>query len=434
MAAALGVVQAHPEPAPVVGTGHGSTDDGFWNVVTGFATKTGYRLVFSWDADAPVNGYVEWGTEADALHGVARPPTEGPDTAGIAVVDVGQALVGETIHYRVVDGSTGKASDVHTLTAANGWTTNGTDGPHEIDLIVQVDSEALPSIVPVDQGLRDVSRAVDVMAERIWDATDEHIRIGDVIVTDTVLNYPANVPFGPGACYAKEQVNGWEVQHTIPDIIFQSSVPFDSHTYAGAMSDPCTGIYMGRLGQLVVWWGSVTGGVERLHVGQVLAHEMGHYAMGLPDLYPGPGEAVSSADCWDPNGHDITMMHTKFGWDGWKWEGTELDRNNTLTPCDYGSEDPSWPILANRYPGVPTLQELEDDPNADPYPNQDDSKADVPMGNPDGGELDVYVLDNQPGSSKLVHYIGGNGDRGDDGIAFSVDPSADPSAVAGLLP
>lgn len=429
------LAQGHPEPAPapVVSSGHGVDDAGFWNVVHGMATKTGYRLVFTWDADAPVAGYAQWGYAPDELNHVARPPGGNPDTAGIAVTDIPEDEVGRTVYYRIVDGITGTRSDVRSFQAANGWTSDGSDGVHEIDLLVQVDSEALPSVAPVDVGLRDLALAMDVSAERIWDASDGYARIDDVVVTDTAVSYPANPPYGASSCVANRQVNGWDVQHTVADVLVQTTVPFDSHTFSKAMEDPCRAIYMGRLGQLVVEWGGLGGGYAFVHFGQVAAHELGHYAMNLNDLYPLAG----SADCWSgtsgkpgadtdgdgfPENHDISMMHNDFGYNGFRWQGSELDRGDSVTPCDYGAEKASWPIFAGLYPAAPSIQQLQDAPNKDPFPNHNDSDYRQPFGNPDGpagGDgYDAFVLDSEPVRSRLRHAIdskAGGSDAGEKG-------------------
>jgi hypothetical protein len=432
--------QGHRQPIPVVGAEHGTSDDGFWNQAHGMATKSGYRLVFTWDADVPVNGYAEWGFAPDQLDDVARPPGGNPDTAGIAVTDIPRDDVNRTIYYRIVDGISGKHTDVRSFPATNGWTSDASDGVHEIDLVVQIDSESLPSVTPIDVGLQDLALGMDVAAERIWDASDGYARVDDVVVTDTALSYAANVPYGGTGCAADPQANGYDVQHTVADVLVQSSLPLDSHTFAKAMEDPCRAIYMGRLGQLVVQWGGLGGGFDFVHFGQVAAHELGHYAMNLPDLYPLAG----TGDCWsgvtgepgadvdnddEPENHDISMMHNEFGYNGARWQGSEIDRGNAITPCNYGNEPASWPILAGLYPGVPTIQELEDDPDETPYPNHDDSDHREPFGNPDGvagsGDgYDAYVLDSEPVRSTLTHAI--DSDPGGEGDGSGGSTSAQP--------
>jgi hypothetical protein len=167
------------------------------------------------------------------------------------------------------------------------------DGIYEIDAVLQLDSKALPEGVPLDQGLRQLADGIQVMAERIWDATDGYVRLGRVIVTDTVLNQPVNVPTGhPITCHPGPGEPA-ATQHTLADFLVQTSVPFDSHTYIGQtpmINNPCTAFYVGRLGQLVIPW------EDDLHLGYVFAHEFGHYAFALDDLYPIAG--LSTANCW----------------------------------------------------------------------------------------------------------------------------------------
>lgn len=419
--------EAHPSSPAHAGSDHGEADDGLFNVVEGFSTKTGFRLVFAWDTDEPIAGHVEWGFQEGTLDRQANPFGDAVDTAGVAIVDVDESEVepGKTVYFQVRDEESGQTSEVHSFEMDNAWVKDSSDDVHEISFIVQLDSQALPAGVPTDQGLQELASAMDVVAERIWDATDEHVRVDDVIVTDTVLNYPQNavpktgVDFNGNPDCTETSVEGYQLDHSMADVLIQSSVPFDSHTFSERIGKPCTGIYLGRLGQLVVPWGdgSFGGGNGSVHLAQVLSHEIGHYAFGLPDLYP----AVSDADCLagttgepgadtdgdgEPDNWDVSLMHNGFGYDGNRWIGSEIDRGPDYTPCGYNGEPASWPILANLYPGVPTLQELEEDPDASPYPNHDDSDHTVAEGNPDGGELDVYWLDQEPGTSQLKHAIG----------------------------
>jgi hypothetical protein len=244
------------------------------------------------------------------------------DRAQMAVIDA-FPLAGSTVHYRIRDDLTGVTSATSSLDTGNAWNRQLSTGPHgflyEVNLLVQLDSSALPDSVPIDQGLLDLARALDITAERIWDATDGYVRLGKVLVTDTVLNYPANQPFGPGVSCGTYAA-GVTARITVADVLVQSSIPFDSHTWGGGtpvISHPCTAIYLGRLGQLVVPWGSDT------HTGYVAAHEFAHYALGAPDLYP----ESSTANCVN-TAHEISLMHNTGGYTGGKWRLTEFDRNH----------------------------------------------------------------------------------------------------------
>ncbi|MEO7804565.1 MAG: PPC domain-containing protein, partial [Actinomycetota bacterium] len=169
----------------------------------------------------------------------------------------------------------------------------------------------------------------------------------------------------------------------LADVLIQTTVPFDSHTFGGwAIDEPCTSFYVGRIGQLVVPWGE--SGPEDLHLGFVANHEMMHYAFNAPDLY-GPFEIGDprSSGCWDLS-WDGSVMHNDGGWNGRRWELTELDRNPDLTPCDHSFSDSySWEALRERYIQVPER------PNG-PIEHIIDTQA---RGNEDGGALDIKILD-----------------------------------------
>jgi hypothetical protein len=348
--------------------------------VVGFATKTGFRAVIAWQADQQVAGLVRYGTDPANLGQAALPVANLVDRAQMAVLD--DLEPGSTVHYRILDRLSNTQSSVRTLSAANAYNSwNG--ATYTINALVQLDAAALPDAIPWDQGVRDLAKGIDILAERTYDALDGYARIGTVLVTDTNLDYPANLPFLPGVVCASVAGVG-AVGPTVADFLVQTSVPFDSHTWGGwAISDPCTALYIGRIGQLAVPW------QDDLHLGYTMAHELMHYAFDAPDLYP----LNSTADCrnlaWDGS-----LMHNEGGWnaeDG-RWELTELDRSAQLTPCDHGDEPWSWSVARSRYKNVPA--------NANgPILDVVNRQA---RGNPDGGALEVWVLDHQPGTSTLA--------------------------------
>ncbi len=340
----------------------------------GFATKTGYRGVFAWKADRQVVGVVRYGLSPDSLTETASPIPGAPDTAGMAFGDL---VRGRTYYFQVEDTLTGQRSGISSLRAANGWADwNGSI--YTINLVVQLDLDSLPPDVPHDQALSDIAAGINILAERTYDALDGYARIGKVIVTDTNLDYAANVPAQPlPACPAP--------QSNLSDILIMSTVVFDSHTFLGGIDNPCTNIYLGRIGQLVVPW------EDDLHFGYTATHELMHYAFYAPDLYfEGTAEEAVPADCrnlaWDGS-----IMHNTGGFNG-KWELTELDRNPALTPCDHGSLPWSWDSLRARYTQVP----------ASPDGPIDDMFNDKARGNSDGGALEIFVLDREPGGASTL--------------------------------
>jgi len=343
----------------------------------GFATKTGFRGVFAWKASAPVEGLVRFGTSPDALTQTAEAIPNVADTAGIAITD---ALTrGATYYFQVEDKLTGAKSPIRSFAATNSYTDwNGST--YTLDLLVQLDLNSLPPEIPHDLAMADIAAGINIFAERVYDALDGYARIGRVIVTDTNLQYAANVPFQPAPCQNLTNLG---------DVLIQTTVPFDSHTFTPwRIDDPCTQFYVGRIGQLVIPW------QDDLHFGYVMTHEMMHYAFSAPDLYAeGSADSGVIADCRNTT-WDGSVMHNTGGYKG-QWELTELDRNPKLTPCNMGNNPYSWDALRQRYTNVPL--------NPDgPIDHIIDEKA---RGNPDGGALDIWILNRQPdGTSTLTPY------------------------------
>lgn len=416
--AALVLFVALPVPAHNSDDHGHAVEDGFWNVLNGFSTKTGYRYVFTWDADVPIAASVEYSySPVFTPLKIARPLGDVVDTAGVAIIDVprAEATPGRDVYYRVRDLTTDDLSPVKTFKAGNAWRSDAADGIYEINAIFQIDSEDLPDGVPFDQGLAEAANAVEILAERIWDASDGYTRIANVLVTDTELNYPLYVPFGGAGCAGTIDAQGYAVQHTLADFIVQTTIPFDSHTFGSnppVIDSPCTAFYLGRVGQLVVPW------EDDLHMGYVMAHEFGHYAFGFADLYPalgGDAQCSAGTSGGPPSNAagrwDITLMHNTGGWTGNRWTHTELDRGEAYTDCDYGSlngdhtsgsTDVSWAILSRAafYSSIPAAGRL-----GTYLPDHDDSAFDRARGNPNGGALDIYILNHQAGLSQMRHEV-----------------------------
>ena len=350
----------------------------FFTDVVAFSTKTGFRTVVTWQAASPAVGIVRWGTSPTQLTNVTTVETGLPDRAQVAVID--GLKPGTTYWYQVEDRLTGQKSTPIAARAGNAYT-NWNGKTYTINLLVQLDSPSLPDSIPGDQAVGDLARAVDVMAERVWDATDGFVRLGKVLVMDTNTDYAANVPFGPGVVCPPGG--------GVADALIETTLPFDSHTWTPwSIDSRCTMFYLGRQGQLLVsrWR-------DELHTGYVATHELSHYAFNAPDLYGGP-------DCWNPD-WDGSLMHNTGGYneDEGRWEGTELDRNEQLTPCEMGGEPYSWDQLRERYQNVPLRA-------AGPIQNIVDTKR---VGNPDGGALEIYTLTRTPAGSKLSRFSAGPG-------------------------
>lgn len=364
-----------------------SQEEGLFTDLEGFATKTGFRGIFAWQTTAPVDGLVHYGTDPGNLTQTTRAIPGAADTAGMAIAE--GLSIGATYYWQVEDLLTGEMSEVSSFKAANAYT--DWDGSiYTLDILVQLDSQSLPPGVRSDLALQNIAAGMNVFAERLYDAMDGFARLGNVLVTDTNLDFGANIPFQPVACFTGIT--------NAADVLIETSVPFDSHTFGGwSIEDPCISFYVGRLGQLVVPWG-LGGSAEDLHFGYVSTHEMMHYAFNAPDLY-NITNATDPAGCrnltWDGS-----VMHNSGGWNGSRWDLTELDRNPALTPCDHQhNANWTWDALRTRYTNVPLRP-------AGPIDHIVDTKA---RGNADGGALDIRILDREPGMSTLTGFLPNDG-------------------------
>lgn len=344
-----------------------------------FATKIGFRGVVTWSASAPVAATVRWGSAPDALTQSLVVP-DAPDTAGVAVID--NLEIGKTYYVAIEDAVSGAVAGPLELVAANAYNDyDPATGTYDLNLLVQLDSQSLPADVPADQALADIGQGVNVFAERLYDALDGNARLGHVLVTDTQFAYAVNEPFAvEETVVATSNVNPCGADRNLADVLIQTSVPFDSHTFLWAIDEPCTSFYVGREGQLITPW---TGD---LHFGYVSTHEMLHYAFGAPDLYD--PAAVNESGCKNAD-WDGSVMHNTGGWAGNQWVLTELDRSAEQTPCDH-QHDPgyTWDTLQQRYTQIPD----------GPIEHMLDV---LPRGNEDGGALDIRLLDRGPGTSTL---------------------------------
>lgn len=376
---------------------HAAAQQAPFTDVTAFATKTGTRGVVAWQTDAPIQAYVTWETDGAEPQGFQV--KDAPDTAGVAIID--SLEVGKTYTVTVSNAlDLTQVSAPVELVARNAYTDYGAntspadpadvsrrDNVYTIDMLVQLDTQSLPKDVPHDQSLEDAADAFNIVAERMYDALDGHARLGNVLVTDTQFAYAVNEPFGvEEATTATNEINPCGADRNLADVLIQSAPPFDSHTFSYAIEEPCASFYVGRLGWLIAnpW-------VNDLDMGYTSTHELLHYAFGAPDLY-GTSDVTGSGGGCKNLAWDGSLMHNSGGWTGSRWQLTEVDRNPQLTPCEHGTEPYTWDQIQSRYTQVPDETELLDVVNY------------KPRGNPDGGALDIKILDRTPASSTLSAF------------------------------
>jgi hypothetical protein len=159
-----------------------------------FAIKTGYRGVVVWEASSVVQPILHFGESAGDLDRTASTIGGAPDSAGVVIAE--GLTIGRTYIGQLEDRLTGTRSDPFPIEAKNA---NSAWDPiaeaYTINMLVQIDTQALPPEVPGDLALGELSQGMSVFAERVHDATDGYVRIGKVLVTDTNFDYTPNVPF-----------------------------------------------------------------------------------------------------------------------------------------------------------------------------------------------------------------------------------------------
>ena len=378
--------------------------EGPFTEVVGFAIKTGFRGVFTWQADGVVDAVVHYGTSPERLDQSVPAIANAPDRAGLAIAT--NLEIGRTYWFQVEDRLTGETSAVHSFDAANAWNAwdEATDS-YTINMLVQLSTEELPPEVAGDQALSELSQGMSIFAERVYDATDGYVRIGKVLVTDTNLDYAANVPFvWPSELFVNPPpmpADCEDIDANLADVLVETAPPADSHTWAGfAIEKPCTSFYVGRMGWLRVpsfQWRS------DLDFAATSTHELSHYAFNAPDLYTLQGAGPDDPDCRNVD-WDGSLMHNtgRFDLSAGRWYMTELDRSQETTPCQMGGEPFTWQVMTatDRYDRIPSSAFTSID-------HVIDTRA---RGNEDGGRLELLTLDREPGASTLSTFTANDDD------------------------
>ena len=381
-----------------------TTAEGPFSEVVGFAIKTGYRGVFTWQADGPVEAVVNYGTSPETLDQTVPAIANAPDEAGLAIAN--NLEIGRTYYFEVEDRLSGESSGVHSFRAANAWNAwDEATGSYTINMLVQLTTEELPPEVAGDQALAELSQGMSIFAERVYDATDGYVRIGKVLVTDTNLDYAVNVPFvWPTELFVEPPptpADCEDLDANLADVLVETAPPADSHTWSGfAIEKPCTSFYVGRMGWLRIpsfQWRS------DLDFAATSTHELSHYAFNAPDLYTLPEAAPGDPDCRNVD-WDGSLMHntTRFDLSAGRWFMSELDRSQEVTPCEMGGQPFTWQTMTapGRYDRIPASA-------ATTVEHVVDVKS---RGNEDGGRLELLTLDREPGASSLSRFAPNDAD------------------------
>ncbi|HVF53569.1 MAG TPA: hypothetical protein VNC78_08160 [Actinomycetota bacterium] len=348
--------------------------------VVAFPIKTDFRIAVAWETTGPVEAVVRYGrspsqlTETVTPEGVAAAPSQ----LVFIDVDPGQG----DVYLQVEDLATGDKTPIQRVVPKNSYRSYDKQRRmYTVNLAIWLDGENSPAPgLDADLGL--IAEGVNVMAERVYDALDGSVRIGQVVIADAPVGRAPHVrtfQYEEQACAESGTIGA--------DVVFMTAFPSSSEVNGKwTIDDPCGVVYLGRVGPYGGQWS------DELLLGGIMTHELMHYAFGLADQYPKP-EGIGDGDASCTNEQfDLSLMNIAPRYVRNRWEYTELDRNAEDTPCDHGTVSWSWPTLTERYVKVPT-----------PVPNIPERIVDdLAKGNPDGGALEIWILDHLPGQGATL--------------------------------
>lgn len=331
------------EPFPTFGTGGAEVTGLVWA-----SLKTGFRAVVAWDTPSAEVATLAYSKAGGAYVDLTEAT---PRTSHVFVID--NLPVGKTFCFQVPGAQT------HAMRLGNAGT--GIDertGVYTTNLLVLANEGSDRAVI--EEGL-------DYFANLLWDGTDGYVRSGINIV---VFNEPTRHNSGWATCYLPGV--------TTPTCNFAYDVIFTldafpggaASTYRDGINDPNVAMWMN-------WYWQAHPGSSIFSLdnpGAVLTHEMGHYMLGMMDMYP-PSESTNSGECWIP-GLEISIM-------GGSRDATEFDDEVNRCPNedeivqDRGEYVPSWTSMSQRYPNIPARTGLPDI---------------GPLG--DGGAYSLHVFDN----------------------------------------
>lgn len=367
-------------PLAFVVGGPARADRGVFTKVVAFPIKTDFRVVVAWQTDRPIEAVVRYGSSPSQLTKTALPAGIPAAPSQMAFVDVDR---GQGVYLAVEDVGTGEQTPIQHVVPRNSYRSyDKRASAYTVNLALWLDSEASPGASP-DADLQLIAEGVNVMAERVYDALDGDVRIGKVLISDAPIGRT------PHARTFQYDATACEESRTIgADVILMTAFPSSSETNGRWMiDDPCGAVFLGRLGPYGSIW------QNELDLGGIMTHELMHYAFGLADQYPKPdGVGDGDADCINDL-FDMSLMNKIPTYSGDRWTFTELDRNADDTPCDHGTVAWSWPTLITRYRKV-----------SNPSPNVPAGIVDrLAKGNPDGGALEIWLLDHAPGRGAVLN-------------------------------
>lgn len=281
------------------------------------ALKTGFRAVVAWETAGPSAATLTVSLDGGAPVTLAEATPREQHVFVLDGLPEGRALC-----------FTPQGGSAHALRLANAMNAHDGDA-YSLNLLVLANEQ--PDREALEAGLDDYARL-------LHDATDGAVRSGLVL---TLYGDLERHNSGWATCYITSIATGDRpLCRNVHDVLFtyDGSIGGAAQTYRDGIQDPEQAIWMNQYLQA-----PLVGLAD--DVGNVLVHEMGHYAFGMMDLYG--SLAGTDADCWDP-AKGLSVM-------GGSRDATEFDDEVNRCPNEeiIAGYVPSWTLLRARFPLVP---------------------------------------------------------------------------------
>lgn len=299
--------------------------------LTWAALKTGFRAVVAWQSELPSIGSLT--VRADGGPEVAL-IDRGPRILHLFVLD--DLPVGAVLCFVASDGE--RTSAPHALHLANAMNAyDAATGTYSVNLLVLVNENVATGAV--------IAAGLDRYAEKLYDATDGHVRSGQVITVHAEITRHHS---GWHSCHVAFALVDEDAPtcNRVFDVVWTHDIQPTAAalTYIDGIRDPKEAIWMNAMFEAPPHSAAVNPERHVHEVGSVLLHELGHYAFGAFDLYTTLGVGP---DCFDPV-TGISIM-------GADRDATEFDDEVNRCPNEaaIGGYVPSWTRLRARFPHVP---------------------------------------------------------------------------------
>lgn len=315
-------------PQPVAGTlacpatsDTSGAGDGAFPTLAWAALKTGFRFGAAFESADEATATLDFTVDGGPLRRVVDPIERRQHAFVLDALPHGALLC-----FRVASG--GATGDAHAVRLANAMNARRPDGVYTINLLVD-GTHAANELAHLDASHAETAR-------RLLDATDGHVALGRVI---TLVGDPLAHDSGLATCAYPFLA----VQTRAPacDRVFDVVWTYDTFpqqaagTNRDAIQTRHLGIFMNNL------WETLLASGTAEEAGGTLAHELGHYAFGMNDLY-----STAGGGCVDPRWSISVMADSR----------TAREFDDVSAPCPGPLEPsyvPSWNLLRARFPGVP---------------------------------------------------------------------------------